>query len=183
MKLHPSRTLRLLVVILLSGCAVIRQPVVKPFADGRDWVLMRPLSYDIPAAGQHGIVPQGFVTDFASIPRGLWSALPPYERYGPAAIVHDYLYWTQRCTREQADMAFREAMRESGVPAWKREGIYEAVKVGGEGAWQQNARDRRRGLLRIIPADRIEDIPPDATWPEFRKKLRNEPSLRHEPSA
>jgi hypothetical protein len=163
----------LVAALLLSGCMslAIPQPVVKPFADGRDWVLMRPLTYDVPAAGQSGVVPLGFVTDFASIPRGLWTALPPYERYGPAAIVHDYLYWAQPCTREEADMVLLEAMRESKVPLATRETIYRAVRVGGRRAWTANARERAQGLRRMIPPDRIESIPSDATWPEFRKTL------------
>jgi len=51
-------------------------------------------------------VPAGFVTDFASTPRALWSVIPPTGRYQLAAVVHDFLYWDQGCTREQADTVF-----------------------------------------------------------------------------
>jgi hypothetical protein len=45
-----------------------------------------------------------------------WSAdLSPNGKYSKAAIVHDYLYWTQGCTREQADNLLDIAMKESNV--------------------------------------------------------------------
>ena len=171
MKLCFIRLVIFAPILFLSSCAPVRPPVVKAFADGKDWVLMRPLDYDIPAAHQKGTIPQGFVTDFASIPHSLWSALPPYARYGPASVVHDYLYWTQPCSREEADIALREAMRESGVSPVTRETIYRAVRAGGGSAWSADARERAQGLQRIIPAERIEDIPPELTWPEYRKTL------------
>ena len=48
-----------------------------------------------------------FMTDFASIPRPLWSILPQWGRYGNAAVVHDFGYWTQ--TRPRACVVPREA--------------------------------------------------------------------------
>lgn len=132
---------------------------------------MRPLDYDIPAAHMKGTVPAGFVTDFASIPRGAWVLLPRYARYGPAAIVHDYLYWTQPCTRSEADIALREAMREAKVGGLTRETIYRSVQVGGGFAWRANEREQKQGLPRVIPPDRIEKIPSDVTWEEYRKTL------------
>ena len=171
MRISAIASFTVAAVVFLSGCVAVPHPVVRSFADGENWVLMRPLSYDIPAAGQRGIIPQGFVTDFASIPRPLWAALPPYARYGPAAVVHDYLYWTQPCTREQADIALREAMRESRVCSVTRESIFRAVRIGGNGPWEANTRERAQGLPRVIPADRLENIPPDVTWREYRKTL------------
>lgn len=38
------------------------------------------------------VVPEGFITDFASIPRFLWSIYPPTGRYQEAAVIHDWLY-------------------------------------------------------------------------------------------
>lgn len=63
--------------------------------------------------------PAGSVTDFASIPRALWWLLPPAGFYGPAAIIHDYMYrtgqtagghWRRSVTRREADAAFLRAM-------------------------------------------------------------------------
>lgn len=62
-------------------------------------------------------VPSGFVPDGASIPRILHIAIPTTGWYGRAAIIHDYLYWSQLCTREQADNLMLIAMKESTVIA------------------------------------------------------------------
>ena len=70
-------------------------------------------------------VPVGFATDYASIPRALWSFLPPTGTYAAAAVIHDWLYWTQTTTREEADQVFREAMLVSCVGAAKRATIYQ----------------------------------------------------------
>jgi len=73
-------------------------------ADNRDWVLIEHLRYQIGQTSTVIVVPRGFVTDVASIPQAFWSfGLSAHGRYSKAAIVHDYLYWTQGCSREQAD--------------------------------------------------------------------------------
>ena len=85
-------------------------------------------------------VPAGFVTDFASIPWGLWNMFPPLGPWARAAIVHDYLYETGglggKYTRKEADQVFREAMAVVGVPAWQRSVMYRAVRLGGGSGWQ-----------------------------------------------
>jgi len=79
-------------------------------------MLFRDLIYDIGIrTGLRIVVPKGFVTDFASVPRALHSMIGPTGRYTNAAIVHDYLFWTQSCTRKQSDNLMAIAMREGGV--------------------------------------------------------------------
>lgn len=56
------------------------------------------------------VVPAGFVTDFASVPRWLWSIFPPHGRYSPAAVFHDWLYQAGVMERDEADKAFLEGM-------------------------------------------------------------------------
>lgn len=63
--------------------------------------------------------------------------------------MHDYLYWKQTCTRDQADQIFLLAMIEHAVPDTRRLAIYQAVHLLGGYAWDQNARDRQAGLLRV----------------------------------
>ena len=149
----------------------IPPPVVKPFADSRDWMLVESVDYSIGNSGVIISVPKGFVTDFASIPQPLWSfGLSPYGRFSKAAIVHDYLYWTQDCTREQADNLLLIAMKESGVSRSQQDEIYLGVRAGGEAAWESNRRDRAAGLIKIIPADRL-NFPYEINWPDYRKQL------------
>lgn len=76
------------------------------------------------------IVPAGFVTDFASVPRPLWSILPPWGKYSPAAVVHDYLCRKPGFPRKRADKIFLELMKALGVPFWKRHIMYRGVRMG-----------------------------------------------------
>ncbi|EEA7482289.1 DUF1353 domain-containing protein [Campylobacter jejuni] len=60
-----------------------------------------------------GIVPQGFKTDGASIPRLFWSLFPPFKsEYFSACVVHDFLCEkaNSRTDYKIADLALKEAM-------------------------------------------------------------------------
>lgn len=74
-------------------------------------------------------VPDGFVTDFASVPRLFWPIFPPSGKWNRAAIIHDYLCDSKTCSRFLADAIFRECMRELGVPRWRRVLMYYAVRA------------------------------------------------------
>ena len=94
-------------------------PRIDPFGDWDYYYILDQLRW-APNEGQslHGVmVPPGFVTDLASIPRPFWSLLPKTGRYAYAAIVHDYLYWIQSpgILRPEADDILETAMRDSGV--------------------------------------------------------------------
>ena len=149
----------------------IEAPILKPFADNREWVLMRDLNYRIGDSALVITVPKGFVTDFASIPEVFWSAdLSPNGRYSKAAIVHDYLYWTQGCTREQADNILDIAMKESNVSFVTRSGVYGGVRLGGGSAWQKNTAERAQALPRVIPDASLE-FGPLVLWEDYRRTL------------
>ena len=45
------------------------------------------------------------------------------------AVVHDYLYWQQTCTRDQSDQILLLGMIENKVPAAQRTAIYLAVRA------------------------------------------------------
>jgi hypothetical protein len=170
-------------LILAIGCGTslaaqsqqpIDPPVLKPFADNREWVLMKDLSYRIGSSTFIITVPKGFVTDFASIPEVFWSAdLSPNGKYSKAAIVHDYLYWTQGCTREQADNLLDIAMKESNVSFVTRSGVYGGVRLGGSSAWQKNAAERTQGLPRVIPEASLE-FGPLVLWTDYRRTLADQ---------
>jgi hypothetical protein len=91
--------------------------------------------------------PQGFVTDFASVPRFFWRIVPPWGRYSPAAVVHDYLYATGRVSRAEADRVFLSLMEQLGVPLWKRTVMYRAVRIFGGAAWDEWRR-KEKGTAR-----------------------------------
>jgi hypothetical protein len=149
----------------------IPAPVLKPFADNRDWVLMENLRYQIGQTSTVIVVPRGFVTDFASIPQAFWSfGLSAHGRYSKAAIVHDYLYWTQGCSREQADNLLMIAMKESRVDTGQRVAIYEGVRLGGGQPWLNNADERQKGLVRVLPEASL-DFGPEVLWRDYRTTL------------
>jgi hypothetical protein len=80
------------------------------------------------------VVPKGFITDFASVPRILWSILPPTGRYTKAAVLHDYLYSNSsklETNRKQCDKMFLKGMEVLGVKRWVRNTIYRAVRIFG----------------------------------------------------
>jgi len=93
------------------------------------------------------VVPAGFETDFASTPRVLWSIVPPWGRYSPAAVVHDYLYNTAPVSRKEADKAFLAHMEALRVNWLKRKAMYRGVRIGAVFAWnnyRKKEKDKER---------------------------------------
>lgn len=123
------------------------------FAD-RMYFTTGPIGWE-PNQGQKGPapveVPVGFVTDLASIPRIFWSILPSDGNYAYSAIIHDYLYWEQTVSRVDADQVLRLSMADFHVNRRTISAIYTAVrKLGGQRAWDENARRKAHGERRII---------------------------------
>jgi hypothetical protein len=133
---------------------------VRALDDGRNWLVLEDFYYDTDivltpqrgesdrrwpngvqcwARGWRVIVPKGFVTDFASIPRPLWALVggPADGRYRKIAVIHDYLYRTKGlATRKQADDVLLEGMKFSGCSWWQRTIIYSGVRVGGSSSYK-----------------------------------------------
>ena len=110
------------------------------------WTLAESLDYL--GKTDRWVVPGGFETDFASVPRLFWTLIPRHGRYTKAAVIHDFLYLTQPggITRKDADGVFRRIMREEGVSFAKRWTMYSAVRAGGLFAWR---RSQKRLLERV----------------------------------
>ena len=169
-----------LITPALAGQEIfITRVVASPFADGVYWYLREPLVWQA-FDGNVVRVPAGFVTDFASVPKVVWSLLPKWERYGPAAVVHDYLYWSQSVPREQADRYFLEAMGDSDVPALKKRTIYGAVRLFGRLSWRANERDKQAGHIRVMQSSEWP-LNPSATWRDVRDQI--EKNRREAPPA
>jgi Protein of unknown function (DUF1353) len=151
-----------------------------PFGDGEYWFLIEALNYEVKGTNVVVTVPAGFVTDMASIPRPFWSILPRWGKYGPPAVVHDYLYWDQRCTQEQADAIMLLAMEETGVNPITRFFIKLGLNIGGFFAWQANQDLRKSERVRIIPLDKFDPADPTLEWSEYQEFLFNE-GIRPEP--
>ena len=97
-------------------------------------------------------VENGFITDFASVPRMFWSIFPPFGKYTKAAVLHDRLCeaynhkekWSavitedsnvpdeikdRLVTRREADDIFLEAMTAIKVPKFTRRCLYASVRL------------------------------------------------------
>jgi Protein of unknown function (DUF1353) len=106
------------------------------YLDGRTWRLLQTFNYSSVVLERVVVIAAGFLTDFASIPRVLWSVWPPTGPYGKAAVVHDWLYRTPGiATRADADRALAEAMAVLHVGWFTRQIIYRGVRVGGASAY------------------------------------------------
>jgi len=113
--------------------------IVTPLSDGKRWSVVEPFEYVVgeTTGDEHIVVPVGFITDFASVPRRLWAYLPKWGRYGKASVVHDYLYNVpSKYSRRQADQIFLEGMRIESVNAPVRFLMYAAIRVFGWLVWR-----------------------------------------------
>lgn len=97
------------------------------------------------------VVPAGTVSEFASIPRFFQRILPKLDIHRPAAIIHDYLYQRtgklpdgRNFDRKQCDEVFLEAMTVLGVPTWKRQAMYWAVRLFGFVPWRNHEKRNRQ---------------------------------------
>ena len=125
--------------------------IVSPLSDGYTWYLDHAYRYQTDLLPVGTItVPVRFETDFASVPSPFWVLFPKWGKYGPAAVVHDWLYWDQgNQTKAQADSVFLEAMTVLNVRPWKRWVLYHAVSWFGGSAWRENSRLRAKGVTRL----------------------------------
>lgn len=88
------------------------------------------------------VVPEGFISDFASVPGQiiLPGLVPKIGRIRDAAVVHDYLYRTcgmnGSLNREVCDLIFKEAALDCGVPAWRADMAHTGVRIGGWKPWR-----------------------------------------------
>lgn len=98
---------------------------------GGTWVLRSPLAYESSVAGLVICAPEGFRTDFASVPRAPVVYWLTGDVAHAAAVIHDYLYSTGDLSREVADEVFLEAMGVTKVSAWRRYVMYWAVRAFG----------------------------------------------------
>lgn len=103
------------------------------YIDGTRWKLTEAFSYKT-NAGDTILVPAGFVTDFASVPKFMFWRRNTGS-YGKAAVIHDSLYQFNGVTRSRADAIFLEAMTNSGVGWFTRHSFYLGVRLGGWKPW------------------------------------------------
>ena len=116
--------------------------ILSPNNDGRHWRLVESFAISLPTsvANRPIVVPKNFVTDFASVPRYLWSLYPPWGRYGKAAIIHDYLYSAGCFSRAHCDRIFLLVMQQCGTGTLNAYLLFHFVRLGGWRAWHAHRR-------------------------------------------
>lgn len=108
-------------------------------ADNQDdgqWIVHSALVYQSDFAGRTFIVPCGFQTDLASVPRLPIIFWLTGASSNEAACIHDFLYSTHEVDRATADAVLREASAVTGVPAWRRWMMYWGVRIWGGSHWK-----------------------------------------------
>lgn len=112
-----------------AGDVVVRR------LDDERWAVVEPLVYR--GTRDRFVVPAGFRTDFATVPRVVVWLVPRFGRYTAAAILHDWLVTvgieSGVVTTREADGVFRRVMRESGVPVVRRWLMWTGVRWGAVG--------------------------------------------------
>ena len=100
------------------------------------WIVAHPLKYisNLAHRGEYIgliVVPAGFETDLASVPRLPVAWLLAGGVGNAAAVVHDYLCHNRRYSSSTADKVFAEALAASGISVWRRVLMYGAVALFG----------------------------------------------------
>lgn len=121
------------------------EPVLEPVEGSSKWKLVH--GWIVDDYGKDGelerrwVVPTGFVTDFASIPRLFWRVtghpIDKHHRY--AALLHDYLYSVggDEDDRKYADKLYRRMLEASGMGWWSAWMEYKVLRWFGKSHFNQ----------------------------------------------
>jgi hypothetical protein len=96
------------------------------------WELKQPIIIGL-SNGAIIEIPVGFITDFASVPKILWSAISSIGKFNLASVVHDYIY--DRCF---SDKEFLRLMHMTSPNTKLRNRImFYAVRLFGAKRWRE----------------------------------------------
>jgi hypothetical protein len=119
-----------------DACATFLTPLRIEKISARTWLLIDDLLYRTELLNGVLVVPRGFQTNFASVPRWAFSIFPPVDLYDSASTLHDAGYAHALSTPDHqrihlvkawTDRLFYEAMRASGVNQIRATLMYQAV--------------------------------------------------------
>ena len=84
------------------------------------------------------VIPDGFVTDFASFNNFALLIMGDKAKYNLASLVHDYLYSTFIYSKSICDKIFKKMLQDDGVNIVKRNIMYVGVCFFGDNYFQKN---------------------------------------------
>lgn len=97
----------------------------------KKWRVDAPLIYQSIEHAMRIVVPAGYLTDFASVPRVPFAYWLAGGTAHQAAAVHDYLCDTKTVDSGVAADIFGEAMKETGIASWRRSIMVAMVRTFG----------------------------------------------------
>lgn len=86
------------------------------------------------------VIPRGYVTDHASVPRAFWTLIPPVaDEIAEASIPHDYFYTkdSMEVPRKFADECLKEIARVNGASWITAQAAHKAVRVASWGLYRK----------------------------------------------
>lgn len=124
------------IALLLSACSVSHdikipeEPCFYPYKN-YDFTLCKKFIFLV--NNHRYVIEKGFATDFASIPRILWSIYSPMKTETiPGAVIHDFLYYCPgKMSRAEADSIFYDALVLDGISKRTAFRYWAAVRVFG----------------------------------------------------
>lgn len=120
--------------------------------DVRRFRLLQPVTYD--GGSETWTVPEGFLTDLASVPQVLQWLIDDHGTYTLGAVLHDYLCAEARAgrfSRRDADGVFRRVLRELEVPWLQRWMMWAAVRIGGAFSGGMSPREALQFAGMMVP--------------------------------
>lgn len=110
------------------------EEVVTRSSDGHHFIIHETFYYTA-RDGSVDEITAGMGTDGASTPHILWPLLPPFGKYWRAVIRHDKDYRYTKLSRPECDARLLEAMEVIGICTLEDYLFYEAVRAGGQSAF------------------------------------------------
>jgi len=102
------------------------------------WILSRRFIVNTPRGIV--VVPRGYVTDHASVPRIFWSLIPPVaDELAEGSIPHDYFYSldSEEVPRTFADECLKEISRVNGASWITAQAAHKAVRAASRGMYRK----------------------------------------------
>ncbi len=100
--------------------------------------LLEPLVFEW--KGIKHVIPAGFVSDGASVPRFFWRLVDPPITAATLipSVKHDFIYRTKKkfMTRAECDKLYYNDLRANGYSWVKSNLTYTGVRIGGSSSWQ-----------------------------------------------
>lgn len=102
--------------------------------EGKRWVVYEAFAVAVNAVNH--VVPHGYITDLASVPRVPLAYLLAGGRAPKSAVLHDWLYTTQ-AGKDYADEVFYWAMKAEKIPGWIASLMNYGVRAFGAPAYEK----------------------------------------------